>query len=115
MMDNGNMINSADVVFTIDGKAIGELQTVALKPKEIEIKNYDSMSLFNKDFTLTMRDVKVNPEFIGKMFPENKMFTVVVVGYNLPRGNRLPKKKRLRKKWMKKYRKEFKLEDCIIV
>lgn len=108
--------SSTDIFFTVNGNVIGSIQSVDLKyePEEIEIKNGENITLFNREFSCTLEDVEINEEFIGKLFPSNKTFTVVGTGYKLPKGNKLPKKKRIRKKWMKKYGHEFKLEDCII-
>lgn len=109
--------NSADIFFTVNGSMMGSIQSVDLKyePEEKEIKNGENLTLFNREFTCTLEDVKINEEFIGTIFPSDKTFTVVGTGYKFPRGNKLPKKKRIHKKWMKKYCHEFKLDNCKIL
>lgn len=100
-----------DIVITVDGKPIGEIQSLDLSSK-VDVEDKKDMTLMNRGFTATLENVEINPEFINMMRPTK--FTVVGVGCKLPRGNKLPKKKRIRKKWMKKYRQEFILENCIL-
>lgn len=101
-----------DIVITVDGKPIGEIQSLDLSSK-VEVEDRKDMTLMNRGFTATLENVEINPEFINMLRPTK--FTVVGIGYLLPRGNKLPKKKRIRKKWMKKYRQEFTLENCMLV
>lgn len=108
--------NASDFLITLNGKPIGNMQSadLTLKPKEKEIKNRENLTLFNRDMSCTIKNVEVEPDFIGKLLPVNKTYTVIGKGYRLPRGNGLPKKKRIRKKWMKKYVHDFRLDNCIM-
>lgn len=105
--------NWTDAVFMIDGKEICKLTPLNLEAdieREREIKSGDDLKLFNKNYAITMTNVQVNPEFAHKLIIDQK-FKVVGEGYKFPR-NRLPKKKRIRNKWLKKYKREFVLDDC---
>lgn len=105
-------INMGDIVVTVDGRAIGSIQSIEYT-SELEVKNGDNLKFFNREYSGTMKNVEINTEFISTLTPR-QYYTVIGKGYNLPRGNRLPKKKRIRKKWMKKYIREFTLENCVI-
>jgi hypothetical protein len=104
----------SDAIFILDGKVIGEMQTLNAKveTEEIELKPNEYFKLFNNGFTATLENVQISEEFIGKFIPKNKKFTVVCSGTKLPRGRILPKKKRIRNKWIKKYKREMVLENC---
>jgi hypothetical protein len=108
--------SSSDIFFTLNGEPMGSIQTVDIEyePREIEIKNNENLTLFTREFSCTLEDVKVDEKFRGELFPYDQTFTVIGTGYKLPRGDKLPKKKRIRKKWMKKYAHEFKLDNCLI-
>lgn len=107
-----------NVTFSINGVKMGTLQAADLTTEYIperEFKNGDNLRLFNREYTVTMEDVQFSKEFFNTILPTNKRYKVVGTGYKYPRGNKLPKKKRIRNKWIKKYQHEFVLDDCLIV
>lgn len=113
--------NFAGVFVTVDGKKIGEVQSADLShlsnkttALEKELKNGEDMTLFNKNYAATFSNVEISEEFLNRLIPTNQRYTVVGTGHTYPRGNKLPKKKRIRNKWIKKYQHEFVLEDCMI-
>jgi hypothetical protein len=71
--------------------------------RQVEVKDsHKAISFHTGSLSGTLNDVKINREFVGlvtKPYP----LDVVLSGYNLPRGNKLPKRKRIREKWIKKY------------
>ncbi|WP_226035769.1 hypothetical protein [Aquibacillus saliphilus] len=104
-----------DVKFFMNGEEVGSMQTVESEYKpEREFKDGDSLLAFNREYSVTMNDIQINEDFLGKINDDSRTFTVIGQGYAFPRGNKFPKKKRIRKKWKKKYCKEFKLDDCRI-
>lgn len=108
--------NGSDVIVMFDGEKLGELQTfnadISNIPENKEIKNGDNMKLFNREYSMTLENVQINPDFVGNLINMNTAFTVKGTGYKLPRGNKLSKKKRLRKKWMKRYSYDFEFDNC---
>lgn len=112
-----NIKDTADVTFFLDGKQIGNVQTIDLsnlaeQTKEKQIKDGDTVMLFNREYSMTLENVEVDPNFINKLLPTNQLYTLVGTSIKYPRGNNLPKKKRIRNKWIKKYHKQFELENC---
>ena len=105
--------SSTDIFISFNGEKIANLQTIeATIEKDAVLEDGMSMRLFNGDATVTMTDIKINEEYINDIILANQLFTVVGTGYKLPKGKRMPKRKRLRKKWMKKYKQSFTLENC---
>jgi hypothetical protein len=112
----------ADVTFSINGKTIGTLQSFdteidVISIPEKEIKNGDNLSMLSlsRGATITMEDIEISKDFVGSFLPMNQTFKVIATKVNYPRGNKLPKKKRIRNKWIKKYHWETVLNDCVIV
>jgi hypothetical protein len=106
-----------NAIFTLNGNVVAEMQTLNLKTAtdEIELKNNKNFKLCNHEYTATLENVQISEEFVGKLISKNKKFTVVCSGTKLPRGRVLPKKKRIRNKWIKKYKREMILENCEFV
>lgn len=111
--------NLDDFIVTMNGEVVGDFKSTTMNhvsithPEEVEVKDGDVLSLFNKDFTITLKDIELSEEFANTLMSDG-LYTVVGTGYKFPRGNKFPKKKRLRKKWMKKYAHEFVLENCVL-
>lgn len=63
--------------------------------------------------TMQLRDAKIG-EGLLELAKDEQMFTIRMSGTLLPRGNKLPKKKRIRNKWMKKYVREYEFKNCSI-
>lgn len=111
-----------DILVTFGGKIIGTLEainhTVVVERKEEEYvdlsqKNFTLMSPMG--VTVDLKDVEIDPNFTGTLFSKERRLRVEAIGYKFPRGKKLPKKKRLRKKWMKKYGKKITLDNCYFV
>jgi hypothetical protein len=117
-----NRFNGADVTFSINGTTIGTLQSFDSKVEYIntpekEIKNGDNLSMFSlsRGATITMEDVEISGDFVKSFLPNNQTYKVVATKQNYPRGNKLPKKKRIRNKWIKKYHQEITLDNCVLL
>ena len=54
----------------------------------------------HKPVILTGTAIVSNKDLLGKAIPQS---TMIIEKRSLPRGNKLPKKKRIRNKWIKKY------------
>lgn len=73
------------------------------------------MNLRNsKEISVDVENAYINYEALKDMFgifniPSCNIVAEVV---KYPRGNRLPKKKRIRNKWIKKYHTQYELEDA---
>lgn len=122
-MNNEFNIDIRDVLVTFDGKEIGTMQTSDIRvdtaPKDDEVgyreyKNGETLNVFNREYSMTLENVEINEDFIGILMPRDRKFTLIGTGFYLPRGTKVPKKKRLHKKWVKKYQKSFTLNDCVI-
>jgi hypothetical protein len=117
-----NVLNGTEVTFMFNGEKVGSTQTIDssveyINSPEKQIKNGENLSLLSvsRGISITCENVQISPEFTNMFFPKNKKYKVVGTGYKYPRGNKLPKKKRISKKWIRKYQHEFVLNDCIII
>lgn len=112
-MSNG--CDLGDVTFFINGEAIGTLNAIDI---EIDALDTDSTTCeefrFPKTLAGTFTDVKINERFMGLLPYNDHKFKFIAESYNLPRGNKLPKKKRIRLKWLKKYYKKIELDNVTI-
>ena len=70
------------------------------------IESADSMKqevkflLHTQPVTITATAIVTNKDLLGEMIPQS---TMIIEKRNLPRGNKLPKRKRIRNKWIKKH------------
>lgn len=110
-MNNG--IEMGDMVFFVDGKEIGALNVIEAKVElnNDELDNSKDFRFSNREYTGTLSNVKIDSAFKDKMADNIQKFTLVAESYNFPRGNKLPKKKRIRNKWMKKYYEKHTFEN----
>ncbi|GIN25455.1 hypothetical protein [Bacillus licheniformis] len=111
---NPDYKNSHKVLFNINNTQAIEMESVKTTQTiqtDKEIKNGEDIVIFNKETILRIENIQFDA---GKLTTPNQKFTVIGTGYKFPRGRSLPKKKRIRKKWMKKYSYEFELKDCMI-
>lgn len=101
--------------FMINGKVICDVKPVEVecKPATRELKNESKLFTYSREYSATLKDVRFDQDRVHK-FSEDIKFTLTGQRYDFPRGNKLPKKKRIRKKWKKKYLKEFTLDNCTI-
>lgn len=109
----------ANVMFFMDGKKIGETQSINLNTVTQELSKEervfsrgDTLQLLSSGVSITVENVQISEDFF-KYVP-TQPYTVVATGYHYPR-DRKPKTKRLRKKWMKKYGKEMTFHNCYII
>lgn len=113
-----NQIDMSDVIFKVNGKEVANLQaieaTYEAQDEGNEFKNGDNLRLYNNQYSFTMKNVQINPDYINKIRSLDSHYTILMTGYDLPRGKRLPKKKRIRNKWIKKYGRAVTYENCVI-
>lgn len=104
-MNNG--FEMGDVTLFLNGEAIGTTSslemTIGTTGDKI-VKEKDRNPMFaTRELTGTFENVAFSESFKDLFLNSTRKYTAIVESYNLPRGNRLPKKKRIRNKWMKKY------------
>lgn len=117
-----------DVVMKLDGKVIGTASSLKVdRVKMIEETDQAIGRLMNREreFTLSMSKAVVSPDLLGAMGVMNASFDIkvqhskLVIG-KLPNGRtRLPKRGRLRKKYLKRYctheiERETLYKDCTL-
>jgi hypothetical protein len=117
-----NAYNGSGVTFSINGKTVGTIQSFdteidVISTPEKEIKNGDNLSMFSlsREATITMENIELNDNFVRAFLPMKQTYKVIATKANYPRGSKLPKKKRIRNKWIKKYHQEITLDNCVIV
>lgn len=104
-------------IVSLDGAVLGEIQTFHYEPEKKELKDGENLSLFSlsNGATIHMENAHINTDFLDTFIAKDRKFRVEGTGYKYPRGNTLPKKKRIRKKWMKKYHRSFIYDNCVIL
>lgn len=113
-------MNLSEIDVLVDGKKIGKMQTpeVNIEYEDQELRNSNGMVLHtftrSKTYSIELQNVQIDKGFINQTIDKSRGYKVVGEGYKLPRGNKLPKKKRIRKKWKKKYGYTFELDNCYI-
>jgi|SRR6185312_9798133 len=110
-MNNG--IDLEEVVFFIDGKEIGTLNTIEARVdiNNEKMNNKKDFRFSNREYFGTLENVEINKGFKDVIMNNSQKFTLVTESFNYPRGNKLPKKKRIRNKWMKKYYEKHTFEN----
>lgn len=108
-----------EVIWFLNGEQVFSSEPVNVSVENIEIKRKvteddSDLWLRSKECEIELKNVEFNKDFIGEELQKDMSYTLVCESYKFPRGNKLPKKKRIRKKWLKKYRQEYVIEDCII-
>jgi hypothetical protein len=110
-----------DATIHINGEVIGTLNAIDAKSivcsPEVNLNEKEELKIINTNScaTLTIEKFEISPEFVNTILPKDKLFKVVMTQANYPRGNKLPKKKRIRNKWIKKYHKKITWNDCMIL
>lgn len=86
---------------------------VETERKYIKSPNHLKMYSFDKSRTVSidMRNVKTDMNALLNNYTPYKL---IGTGYRLPKGVKLPKTKRLRKKYFKKYGYKIELDNCYI-
>lgn len=106
---------SNKLIYAFNGVPIAEMESV--KTAQVihkEIKNGEDFAIYNKETTVKMENVQFDEGQLTKLILPNETLTAIGTGYKFPRGKNFPKKKRIRKKWMKKYGYKFELKDCMV-
>lgn len=109
-----------DVTFIYKDKGIYStiepLKTIVHPVVEKEVRNGDGLTFLSlrNGASVKLNSVEIDKNLIGNTISNHQEFSICGIGYHLPRRNKLPKKKRLRKKWLKKYGKEFIIDRCVI-
>ncbi|WP_405101747.1 hypothetical protein [Oceanobacillus sp. FSL H7-0719] len=98
-----------EIKVTLDGESIGKMQSaeVNMLTEYKHIKNGDNLTMFSfansTSYSINLKNVQLNKEYLKSEIDKSILYKVVGTGYKLPRGNKLPKRKRIRQKWKKKY------------
>lgn len=116
-MNNG--IELEDVTFHMNGEPIKTINATMAKiecssSESKVLEDGSSFRFTNRSYSGTLNNVQISGEFKGMILDSTQRFTVIAENYNLPRGNQLPKKKRIRNKWMKKYYREIEMENVYL-
>lgn len=95
--------NEMEVFFTNEktGEVIcgSTISTAHIEPID-KVEQEIELLLHTQPVTITATTIVTNKDLLGKVIPQS---TVIIEKRNLPRGNKLPKRKRIRNKWIKKY------------
>lgn len=78
-------------------------------------KNSSSMQSIKYEAVISSGNTIMSQEAIEEILLQKPKYLISGMYMNLPRGNRLPKKKRMRNKWIKKYSEEIVIEDVELV
>jgi hypothetical protein len=111
----------SEITVSFNGKVIGNLEAISTEPivctPEIDLNEKEELKIINTNScaTVTLENFEINPEFVNTILPKDTLFKVIMTQANYPRGNKLPKKKRIRNKWIKKYHKEITWNDCMVL
>ena len=97
-----------DITMFFDGKKIAGVQSIDMEiGRDVEMQSTQKHLLFKGlQGTIEMKDVEIDMDFFNKMISNTeKRYDVVASGSKLiiPKGKKMPKKKRLRKKFIKKH------------
>lgn len=117
---NGNDGQAAKflIIDTTTGEEIAAFDSIPMATEveyvqSVDLSSQKDISFINREFTGTLRNVEVEPDFIGRLLSGTRV-DLVGWGIRLPRGKKMPKSKRLRKKWSKKYGEEFRFMDVLL-
>lgn len=102
---------STSFFIQIDGKTIGPASYQTVNIEQEDLRDRDSISFGNVEVVGTMSGIEFNKDYLSEI-KSGMRVDVVGSGIQLPPGKKMPKKKRLRKKWSKKYLKEFRFNNC---
>lgn len=112
-MNNKNELS--DVGFYIDGKPIGEASAMSIIGNvEGDVGIGTSYKLFhsNENYEMTLEGAYANYDKLIELFLKpHASCNIIAESQNYPRGNKLPKKKRIRNKWIKKYHKRIEFDN----
>ena len=115
---NGSDNRLGEVLLFVDGKKLDTFQPMIIEKETIPsggvtIESGDSVVLSSgRGVTMNLKNVQMD---VSAFFPYDKTFRVEYEGYKFPKGKKMPKSKRLRKKWKKKYFHKGTIEDCRII
>lgn len=105
------------MTFFINGEPVKKLDVsmadieYSSPAEEFAIKDGQDLRFTSKSYSGTLENVQISSEFKDMIIDSSQHFKVVAESFSFPRGNKLPKKKRIRKKWMKKYYKKIELDN----
>lgn len=99
------------------GRAVS-VESVNMKEEYKALKASNSIPFYQipigRTYTVHMEDIKINDDYLEMASDKDKLFKLVAEGWKLPKGRRMPKTKRLRKKYTKLYRYKITFEDVKI-
>lgn len=114
-MNDGLEIGDAFLFF--NGEKIMDVTPIEIKvdlAESVTLNDTKELRFANRSYSGTFKNVEISDEFKGLVLDTTQTYTVIAESYNFPRGNKLPKKKRIRSKWMKKYYRKIELENVYI-
>lgn len=119
MNNKDEIYSGSDIVMIANGEVIGNMESITYEAEtkhveEDNSKNDLSISLIEGRETLTLSDVEFGEEFAKLALGTEQEYTLVMSGIVSPRGNKMPKKKRIRNKWIKNYSVQRVFERCFI-
>jgi hypothetical protein len=103
----------------IDGKSVGTLNPANI---EVEVERKDVTNgrghklysyVVNKSYVARLENVQFSKDFF-KLHTPDRFYKLVGTGWKLSKGKRMPKTKRLLKKYKKKYTYTIEMDNCIL-
>ena len=101
-----------DVMIFVNGEQITTAESIEVKIEKPLVNQMRCVSFGNKFQTIELTNVTFYPAFYETFMTGQEKFDIVGTGIKLPRGNRMPKRKRIQKKWRKKYARKFEILNC---
>lgn len=96
----------------------GEFKELSAMPEvvniEIEKDNSEDEKIIKKIKELSFNAFYID-DLLFKPNLNNNIYDVVTYVHSFPRGDKLPKKKRIRKKWLKKYSSKQTLKNVMLI
>lgn len=107
----------SDAILYIDGEKIMSLDAITASVDTTSLEeNASDLSkkfmLSNKEHSVTLKDVEFDYyNFKDMLVNPSQEYKLMMESRKYPRGNKLPRKKRIRNKWIKKYHKKFEFDN----
>jgi hypothetical protein len=108
-----------NISIIINGKEVGTTtsESIEVSYEKGEIKTPNNIPVYtyvkSKTYSAKLENVTFDTNYFNKHKPENR-YKVVATGLKLPKGIRMPKTKRLIKKYKKKYTYTIEFDNCVL-
>jgi hypothetical protein len=108
-----------NVSIMIDGKEVGTTtsDSINVEYERGELKSGNNIPVYtyikSMTYSTSLKDVSFDSSFFNKHKPEN-MYKLVATGWKLPKGKRMPKTKRILKKYKKKYTYTMEFDNVVL-